>query len=260
MFDVASKVPASLRSTVLVLGVGHRHDGKDDDTFVLGSGVAVAENVVLTSNHVNWASADVYSGLDVHVGADHTYDRAKDSLYCRPVTDFSKDAPRDLLLMRVPGLPSTPASMRKQDPQQGELLYWIGHPGPSPMQMAPIVATGVVAARQLVPRFPRGVSADVRGLRLDGSALDGNSGGGAFDRNGELCGLVCASPLQVSKRHLETLVQSQNGAHGIIGGVDVVDLLRRLLGELGSTTRPGIAYAIGVEEISAALPGLLADW
>lgn len=66
--------------------------------------------------------------------------------------------------------------------------------------------------------FPRGVSTAVRGLRLDGSALGGNSGGGTFDQNGLLCGLICASPLQVSERQLYTLLASQNGGQGLIGG------------------------------------------
>jgi S1-C subfamily serine protease len=250
-------VPQSLKSTALVLGRGYRKDDAQPDIFVLGSAVAVAPEVVLTSNHVNWASPDVYKSLDVFVGADHDFDSAKNKLYCRPVTVLSKDAPRDLLLMKVPGLPSTPVPLRKRDPEQGELLYWIGHPGPDKMQMGPIVASGVVAARQLVPHFPKGVSTDVCGLRLDGSALGGNSGGGAFDQNGELCGLICASPLQISTRHLDTLLRSQNGGRGLISGVDVVDVLRGFLEELYCTTRPGIAYAIGVEEINSALPILL---
>jgi Trypsin-like peptidase domain len=257
MFDVAARVSQSLKSTVLVLGRAQRKDNSPPDVVVLGSGVVVAPEVVITSNHINYVSADLYSSLDVFVGSDHTYDPTGDSLYCHPVTTASADGPRDILLMRVPGLPSTPVALRKQDPIPGELLYWIGHPGPDKKQMAPVVASGIVAAKQLVPHFPRGVSTAVRGLRLDGSALGGNSGGGAFDQNGLLCGLICASPLQVSERHLSTLVASQNGGQGLIGGVDVVGVLRGLLEELYSTTRPGIAYAVGVEEIRAALPTLL---
>ena len=43
----------------------------------------------------------------------------------------------------------------------------------------------------------------------------------------------------------------------MIGGVDVVGVLRSFLEELNATTRPGVAYAVGIEEINAALPALL---
>jgi len=256
MFDIAVMVPQSLRSTVLVLGKAHRKDGAGSELFVLGSGVAIDEEVVLTSNHVNWASADVYTKLEIFVGADDTYNSTSDRLLCFPVAGLSADAPHDLLLMKVPGLKSKVAPLRQQDPEQGELLYWIGHPGPQKMQMAPLVASGIVAAKQLVPPFPRGVSTNVRGLRLDGSALGGNSGGGVFDHEGLLCGLICASPLHISGRHLENLLQSQNGASALIGGVNVVEVLRDFLEELASITRPGIAYAIGIDEIREVLPAL----
>lgn len=155
MFDVAARVSQSLKSTVLVWGRAQRKDNGPPDTFVLGSGVVVAPEVVITSNHINNVSADLYSSLNLFVGSDHTYDPARDSLPCHLVATLLTDGPRDLLLMRVPGLPSTPVDMRKQDPNLGELLYWIGHPGPQ--QKAPVVASGIVAAKQLVPPFP-GVS------------------------------------------------------------------------------------------------------
>lgn len=253
--EIASRLPDSLESTVAVLGRGRRRDNGLDEVFILGSGVAVEREVVLTANHVNWASSEVYSSLEVLVGADHQYNPTTGVIPWVPVTQFSADPPRDLLLLRAPGLTSKPARLRSRNPSQGESLYWVGHPGAG--QAAPVTSSGIVATQQLVPHYPRGVSMNIVGLRLDGSTLAGNSGGGVFDLNGYLGGIICAGPLQISSRHLDTLLQAQNGGGGLIGGVDVVAVLRDLIDELVSTTRPGIAYAIGIEAVHGVLPVLL---
>lgn len=96
-------------------------------------------------------------------------------------------------------------------------------------------------------------------LRLDASVNHGNSGGPLFNRIGEQIGVVNAKHGSLSV-FLAQLRNYQPGASMAIGGVDPVQAIQVLIGEMEKNLNLGIGYAIPshrIRTLHAALAGAI---
>ena len=136
-----------------------------------GSGVIVRPNLVATNCHV----VDSRARIVVHKSVDRRADTE---------TDFSAtirhtDEDKDFCLIAVKNLRGAPATVRKYDTLKiGENVYALGAPKGLDLSLS----VGVIS--QL--RKSRGV----RYIQTDAAISSGSSGGGLFDREGNLVGIM----------------------------------------------------------------------
>ncbi|MQB00679.1 MAG: trypsin-like serine protease [Actinobacteria bacterium] len=181
--------------------------GDGDETGGLGSGVIVANEgrLVLTAKHVTEGAQKIVVALD---------DRTK---YEGTVVWAAKDA--DLALIKLKGcgkLPEEPTLRVRTDPQLGEPIYVIGNP----LGVHAILTQGHVASERI----------DGGDLFVDVSIAPGNSGGGVFDANGKLIGIVVAA-----------VVWRNGGTSVSLSGVNVAIPVAVICGELKKDLDTGTA-------------------
>ena len=88
-------------------------------------------------------------------------------------------------------------------------------------------------------------------LRIDASVNHGNSGGPLFNVNGEQIGVVNAKHGSLSA-FLTQVQAARPGAAIVVGGINPVEVLQRLIEEMQRNLNLGIGYAIP----SARMKGL----
>lgn len=91
-------------------------------------------------------------------------------------------------------------------------------------------------------------SITAQGLRIDASVNHGNSGGPLFDMDGKQIGVVNAKHGSLSE-FLTSVQSSQSGAKMTIGGIDPVEAIQALIGEMKKNLNLGIGYAIKTSDI-----------
>ena len=87
-------------------------------------------------------------------------------------------------------------------------------------------------------------------IRIDASINHGNSGGPLFNSSGELVGVVNAKHGSLST-FLEQVQNAQPGASMSIGGIDPVQVIQQLIGEMKKNLNLGIGYAIPTDHIGS---------
>ena len=149
------------RSVVYV----HTNDGQ-------GSGVVIRPNIVATNCHVvDGGGIVVYKAEDGRTDKETRY-RA---------TIRRADNKNDFCLLDVKGLWGIPANVRRYDTLRvGESVYGLGAPQGLDLSMS----TGIISQK----RAAKGV----RYIQTDVAISPGSSGGGLFDREGNLVGIMTA--------------------------------------------------------------------
>ena len=148
------------RSVVVV------HNGRNQ-----GSGVIVRPNMVATNCHV----VDSRARITVHKSTVHRADTK---------TDFSAeilraDKKKDFCLLNVKNLRGVPATVRKYDTLKvGENVYGLG----APQGLELSLSVGVISQLRK--------SRNARFIQTDAAISPGSSGGGLFDRDGNLIGIL----------------------------------------------------------------------
>jgi S1-C subfamily serine protease len=132
---------------------------------VAGSGVVIAEGLVLTCAHVlRYEPAEfMHKGYEVMADADFDPKREPQPTWAAQFVAADEDC--DLALLRVPGLKAPPVTFRDPcDCAAGKSVFWIGHPHG---EVTPIVGAGIVACLQNLPTYPGGPTKVISGFRLD---------------------------------------------------------------------------------------------
>ena len=218
---------------------------------VAGSGVVIADGLVMTCAHVlRYDPAEVtWKGYEVMSDAD--FDPKREPQPTLPAQFVSADETCDVAVLRVAGLKALPVSFRDPcDCSAGTSVFWVGHPHG---EVSPIVGAGIVASLQTVPTYPGGPKSPVPGFRLDTTMFKGNSGGGLFDEDGLLVGINNAGPWLVRPDLLPALKTAHNEASGLVAGVDVVGVLRSILEDMAGKSLSGIAFAIHGDVVREAV-------
>ena len=136
-----------------------------------GSGVIIRSNVVATNCHV-------VNGNDDIIIYKHDNRRASaDTLF--GATIRRRDIARDLCLLSVPGLQGAATTARQYDTLKiGEDVYAIG----SPQGLDLSLSSGLVSQLRY--------GTNGRYIQTDAAISPGSSGGGLFDSNGNLIGIL----------------------------------------------------------------------
>ena len=85
-------------------------------------------------------------------------------------------------------------------------------------------------------------------IRIDASVNHGNSGGPLFNSAGELVGVVNAKHGSLSN-FLQQIQSAQPGASMSIGGINPVQAIQQLIGEMQRNLNLGIGYAIPIDHV-----------
>ena len=146
-----------------------------------GSGVIVRPNVVATNCHVIDSSGGItslFSDDDEIIVHKHDNHRAStDTLF--NATIRKRDDDRDFCLLNVKGLQGTSAKLRQYDTLQiGEAVYAVG----SPKGLDLSLSSGLISQLRQGDGF--------RVIQTDAAISPGSSGGGLFDSNGNLIGIL----------------------------------------------------------------------
>ena len=146
-----------------------------------GSGVIVRPNVVATNCHVIDSSGGItslFSGDDEIIIHKHDNRRAStDTLF--NATIRKRDDDRDFCLLDAKGLQGTSAKLRQYDTLQiGEAVYAVG----SPKGLDLSLSSGLISQLRQGDGF--------RVIQTDAAISPGSSGGGLFDSNGNLIGIL----------------------------------------------------------------------
>ena len=135
-----------------------------------GGGVIIKPNIVVTNCHV------VDSGnIIVYKSKNRRTDKSKQYR----ATIRHRDTKRDFCLLDVSGLLGFTADVRRYDTLRiGESVYGIG----SPRGLDLSLTSGLISQKRIV--------AGVRKIQTDTAISPGSSGGGLFDRKGNLIGIM----------------------------------------------------------------------
>jgi len=87
-------------------------------------------------------------------------------------------------------------------------------------------------------------------IRIDASVNHGNSGGPLFNSTGELVGVVNAKHGSLSN-FLQQVQNARPGASMSIGGINPVQVIQQLIGEMRKNLNLGIGYAIPIDYIGS---------
>ncbi len=142
---------------------------KDDEGQ--GSGVIIRSNIVATNCHVIDGGGDivVYKHNNRRASTDTTF----------TATVYKRDNKHDLCLLRVAGLQGSPAHIREYETLKiGENTYALG----SPQGFDLSLSTGIISQLRQ--------GATNRYIQTDAAISPGSSGGGLFDSNGKLIGIL----------------------------------------------------------------------
>ena len=242
--ELRYQVAQAKASTVAVAFSGQvAQDGRPTvlQNIVVGSGVAVAHDRVLTCAHVVGPLAP---NVSITVARDAALERLGDAAVFFPASIVNRDTEHDLALLSVPGLDADPVAIGSPgDVDVGDDVFFIGHP--SVAGIAPALGTAVVAAKE----FVRGD----RVFRLDGSVNSGNRGGALVSRlTGKLVGIINAKAGGLTGE-LKLFRDTNPSVALSIGGYDPIAVLRATLTEMERNLQLGIGYAIRVEEVGPFL-------
>ena len=137
----------------------------------LGSGVIIRPNIVATNCHVIDGG-----GIEVYKAHNRRTDKSKS--YRATVRRIDKKS--DFCLLNVAGLWGVPANVRRYDTLRvGESVYGLG----APQGLDLSLSTGVISQKR---RDENGVNY----IQTDAAISPGSSGGGLFDRKGNLVGIT----------------------------------------------------------------------
>ena len=240
--DLSNQVADQVKRTV-ALGENGR---------VFGSGVFVESNLIVTCAHVVGKRP---IGSKMTLWLDTDFDDLKVSKeYEAIIADV--DVAVDIALLRVDSMTIVvPAKIRSPvRGRLGESVFWIGHPEPG--QVA--VRAGMISAIQLLPKIDGAISTDVRGFRLDGTSTPGNSGGGVFDVDGNLIGIIDSTDMLMAKKMLDDVKANQNGTTALLGNVNVTGTMIDIMSTLVASSRHSYAFAINADYVDAARNRFLA--
>ena len=148
------------------------------DAEKCGSGVIIAPGIVATNLHV------VEGGGDILVSkAENRIRISERDVYLAKPNDYSDSSDRDLCLLEVDGLECPPIKIRKYNTLGiGEDVYAIGNPAGLDLSLS----SGIIS--QL-----RGEGH--REIQTDAAISGGSSGGGLFDKDGNLVGITTRSEI-----------------------------------------------------------------
>ena len=133
----------------------------------------------------------------------------------------------------------------------GDDVLWGGFP----LQIwVPSFHKGMVSFKGSL-RLPQ-TKGDIEALQLDGTINRGNSGGPVIDpRDRRVVAIVSSSMGQLDEE-LASLLQRQEGAQIVIGGVDPVAGLKKIILDMDRHLQLGIGYGISVDYLSALIARL----
>lgn len=146
-----------------------------------GSGVCVAEGVVLTNHHV------VESGTGIKVHPFILVDGKLERLASKPATVLFKDPTRDLALLAIENPPSTlkPLPLAKKIPLPGTPVYALGSPGLGRDLLEQSITEGIISsAERVLDGLPY--------IQHSAAVNPGNSGGPLLNRQGHVVGVNTA--------------------------------------------------------------------
>ena len=181
-----------------------------------GSGVIISQDgYILTCAHVVSGATSVKVQLN---GSDESYD----------ATVVGQDSTSDIAVLKIDATGLTPAVIGDSDALAvGEVAVAVGNPLGT---LSNTVTDGIVSAlnRQVTVQ-----NNDMTLIQTDASISPGNSGGGLFNANGELIGIVNAK-------------SSYSEAEGIGFAIPINTAMEigRLLIENGSVARPALGVKI----------------
>ena len=90
-------------------------------------------------------------------------------------------------------------------------------------------------------------------IKIDTSVNNGNSGGGLFNTNGEIVGIVNAKLGSLSA-FLKNVEQAKPQASMSIGGIDPVQTIQQMIREMRRNLNLGIGYAVPSDTIASISP------
>lgn len=197
-----ASLPVSIdKSVYLTSGLGH------------GSGVVIADGVILTAAHVADGMRGKFPSYAIFSDGRTTPTTAPGYLRA-----YGRIAP-DLALVFADTGDIEPAAISCGDPDLGEPLWSIGHP----LYMRWVVAQGYVASWFPLAAGGRTYLGDY--YTADLTLLPGNSGGPVFNDAGELIGIATAvMPSPNTGGHL-AIVQSPRGICNFLENAGYGDLL-----------------------------------
>ena len=165
-----------------------------------GAGILVGEGLVLTNHHV----ARHGHSLQVVLDDDETY----------AARLLASDPNVDLALLEIPSNGHRAATLSKEKPRPGEMVFAFGHPWGQRNVLTGGVLSAVTSAR--------GRHGEVPILRADVQLAPGNSGGPLLNSAGEVIGLNAlifggdqsvAIPASVIHEFLETAQKKMPNRH-----------------------------------------------
>lgn len=211
---------------------------EDGDTHVFCSGVWVSQDVILTANHcvdgltdhINTKLMDDSPDDSIPQGLVHAYGLTvpyvvqsevvnvdENTAAIHNSTAYMLDRRADLALLVATNSKSVPphdiAVLATKLPEIGEQLGIVGHPGGLYWTYMP----SVVAAYRDSMKSAGMDSIDGPFIQVAASVWHGNSGGGAFNSNGELVGIASFlksdTPAEAFFIHTYTIRNMLCGAH-----------------------------------------------
>lgn len=221
------------KSRGVLLVLSERDPEKTTKTNAMGTGFFIAENVILTNNHV------IEDAKSIKVGLEHSkvpYD--VEVINSDPVSDVAvlriKDWDRfkgenDYVILKL----AEPESARLT-----ETVYTIGHP----WGLSWTISRGIVSALDRKP----GMSPKVL-IQVDARVYQGNSGGPLFNEDGEVIGIN------------SLMVSGEGGSFGFALPVEVVEKVLRDFEKHGEARWAYIGVKLNEEIIEEVSPGLPAD-
>ena len=165
-----------------------------------GAGILVGKGLVLTNHHVARSSRSLQVVLD----GDETFDARL----------LASDPNVDLALLEIPSNGHKAATLSKEKPRPGEMVFAFGHPWGERNVLTGGVLSAITTAR--------GRHGEVPILRADVQLAPGNSGGPLLNSAGEVIGINAmifggdqsvSIPVSVIHEFLETAQRNMPGRH-----------------------------------------------